>query len=235
MAETEKTEMMDWRDNFPKENRCYDKDEGIIYCADCLDILPLFPKDSVDLVLTDPPYGFGRFEGDEKDSFMTVIHNAFESLRTILKQGSWAFVFSGTGQIKNLLIAVALDFQRLLWLYKPNDCTFPYRGWLLTSEAIALFSNGNPLALQERKPYRHDVYVHTKVGQEGVEGHPTVKPLWVVKDLASRNEGLILDPFLGSGTTAVAAKELGRKFIGIEISREYCDIAIRRLGQGILL
>jgi site-specific DNA-methyltransferase (adenine-specific) len=202
-----------------------------VHCADCLEFMRHIPDKSIDLILTDPPYGFGRFKGDEKESFMKVIEKAFIEIKRILKEGSWAFVFTGTGEIKNLLNAICLDFRRLLWVYKPNDCTFPYRGWLLTSEAIALFSNGNPIALTERNPYRHDCYIHTGVGNEGVDGHPTVKPKNIILDLCLRTEGLILDPFAGSGTTLVAAKELGRRFIGIEIEQRYVDICNRRLAQ----
>ena len=62
--------------------------------------------------------------------------------------------------------------------------------------------------------------------------HPTQKPLPLIKRIIERHSDpndLILDPFLGSGTTAVAAKQLGRRFIGIEISDEYCKIATQRL------
>ena len=65
--------------------------------------------------------------------------------------------------------------------------------------------------------------------------HPTEKPVSVISRLIQANVGdLILDPFLGSGTTAVACKELGRKFIGIEINPKYCEIAQRRLAQEYL-
>ena len=73
--------------------------------------------------------------------------------------------------------------------------------------------------------------------ERGHKQHPTQKPLLLFTELAGlfSNKGdIILDPFLGSGTTAVAAKELGRKFIGIEISPEYCEIAVKRLRQGVL-
>lgn len=202
-----------------------------IYCMDCIEGMKQLDDNSVDLVVTDPPYGFNRFPGDEKETFLVLVADAFKEVKRVLKKGSWAFVFSGTGDIKRLLNCIDLNFQRLLWMYKPADCTFPYRGWLLTSEAIALFSNGPPTPLIERKPYHHDCYIHKKVGQEGVEGHPTVKPIFVVRDLVCRVNGLILDPFMGSGTTAVAAKQLNRNFIGFEINEEYCKIAKKRLAQ----
>ncbi|MCX6549708.1 MAG: DNA methyltransferase [Acidobacteria bacterium] len=78
--------------------------------------------------------------------------------------------------------------------------------------------------------YEYNVVKHGRV-------HPTQKPLALMRELVGlySNEGeTILDPFMGSGTTLVAAKQLGRKAIGIEISREYCDIAIRRLAQEVL-
>jgi site-specific DNA-methyltransferase (adenine-specific) len=74
-------------------------------------------------------------------------------------------------------------------------------------------------------------------GLEGVNHHPTVKPLTLMEylvKLITPLGGLVLDPFLGSGTTALACKRLGRHYIGIEISREYCDIAERRLAAVLL-
>ena len=67
--------------------------------------------------------------------------------------------------------------------------------------------------------------------------HPTVKPLalmeYLVK-LVSREGAIVLDPFLGSGTTALAAKRLGRHFVGVELSEEYCAIARKRIGAVLL-
>lgn len=207
--------------------------ENRIICGDCLEIMGDLPDKSIDLCLTDPPYGFERFKGDEKDTYIETIRQAFNQVRRVLKTGGWAFVFTGTGDVKKILCAITLDFRRQLWVYKPADCTFPYRGWLLKSEAILLFSNGEPEKLQERTPYHHDCYVHKKVGHEGVDGHPTVKPLWIISDLVSRSapNAIILDPFLGSGTTAVACKRLNRRYIGIEINPDYCAIAEKRLAN----
>lgn len=201
----------------------------VIYNEDCLEGIKKLSDSSIDLVVTDPPYGFGRFDTDQQSNFIELITKAFVEVKRVLKNGSWAFVFSGTGAIDKVLNAISLDFRRMLWMYKPADCTYPWRGWLLTSEAICCFSNGKPQPLIERKPYNHDCYIHRRVGLEGVEGHPTVKPLSIVRDLVSRYDGIILDPFMGSGTTAVACKELGRHYIGFEINSEYCKIAEERI------
>lgn len=75
------------------------------------------------------------------------------------------------------------------------------------------------------------------IAEEKTRYHPTQKPLSVFRSIIndySLSDNLILDPFLGSGTTAVACKELGRRFIGIEISEKYCSIARKRLSQEIL-
>lgn len=78
---------------------------------------------------------------------------------------------------------------------------------------------------------RKNIWTYS-VGNSGVKGHPAVFPLQLAKDhiLSWSNEGdIILDPFMGSGTTAVAAIETGRKYIGFEISKEYCEIAEKRI------
>jgi DNA modification methylase len=78
--------------------------------------------------------------------------------------------------------------------------------------------------------------VKDKTGIPQKHNHPTEKPLslmyWCVTK--AKSAGLILDPFMGSGTTLVAAKQLHRKAIGIEIEEKYCEIAVKRLGQGVL-
>lgn len=211
----------------------YDHAGITIYHGDCREILPTL--ESVDLVVTDPPYGFSRVQNDDKN-FLKIVGPALTSAFSLLPDGGSMFVFSGTGEVINLANSVKAQFKRMLWMYKPADCTFPLQGWLLTSEAILWFMKKGKCNMFDRHPFRHDCYIHNRTGREGVEGHPTVKPLSVITDFASRCplNGTILDPFMGSGTTLRAAKDLGRRAIGIELEEKYCEIAVKRLQQEVL-
>jgi len=211
----------------------YYQDSAVtIYHGDCRAVMA--DLGGIDYLVTDPPYGFGRFDTDGK-GFLHTVGPAMQTALALLPDDSTTFVFSGTGQIVQLSRACGVDPYRILWLYKPNDCTYPLAGWLLKSEAILWFRFGSG-AMVAPVRYTHDCYIHRSVGQEGVEGHPTVKPLAVVSDLVQRLEpdGVILDPFMGSGTTLRAAKDLGRKAIGIEIEERYCEIAAKRMAQEVL-
>lgn len=203
---------------------------GRIYNEECLETMKRMEDKSVDLIVTDPPYGMNKFDGDGKDFLVLVGPRLREAWRLLVDGGS-LFVFTSTAEVLNVGNAVAQPLQRMFWMYKPADCTYPYQGWLLTSEAILWFVKGERPVLQERKPFKHDCYVHTRVGKEGVEGHPTVKPLVVIKDFVARCpvEGIVYDPFMGSGTTAIAAMSTGRRWIGSEINPEYCRIAEKRI------
>lgn len=210
----------------------YDHGGIVIYHGDAIDVLS--ETGPVSGVVTDPPYGMGRFATDTKD-FLRAVGPILRAAWCLVGEPGSMFVFTSTAEVLNVGNAVGSPhFKRLLWMYKPADMTFPLAGWLLTSEAILWFHKGEKVGLVERHPFRHDCYTHTRSGLEGVEGHPTVKPLDVVQDFVGRIPGVVLDPFLGSGTTLVAAKNLGKQAIGIEIEERYCEIAAQRLSQEVL-
>lgn len=206
----------------------YDDGKGIvIYNSDCREILPLL--DPVDLVLTDPPYGIGyitRFK--DADRFGGI---AGDDCPPPLTPEFWA-----AGE--NHIIFGANCFPELL----------PHRGrWLCWDKRVVESADrmaGSPFELawislksgfDKMVRVQHGGVVNSDSwGQPRV--HPTQKPIKVMTHCLTifPKAETILDPFMGSGTTLVAAKNLGRRCIGIELERAYCDIAIQRLSQEVL-
>jgi DNA modification methylase len=129
--------------------------------------------------------------------------------------------------------AAGFTFERMLWIYKAAQCTFPWRGWILKSESIPVCSIGKP-DWQEVHPFAHDCYYLSEVSGELAKDagwHGSVKPLSVVSDLLSRicpPGAVVFDGFCGSGTTIIAAENLGRKCYAMEISAAYCAVILQR-------
>jgi site-specific DNA-methyltransferase (adenine-specific) len=205
----------------------YYEDGGItIWHADCRDVLPLIPAGSVDLVLTDPPYGVDIAAWDRR--------TPHEALDTFLRITSGAVVWFGAApQLRMDLGAFDPAPERVL-IWAP---TFN----LSHTAAKGIFYRWHPIYCW-RIPAKHDgphwdlLTVPTETGHRNFWHHPATKPVNLMRQLAgfSPSNGLILDPFMGSGTTLRAAKDLGRKAVGIEIEERYCEIAARRLAQAVL-
>jgi site-specific DNA-methyltransferase (adenine-specific) len=179
-----------------------------LYLGHCMDILPTLPK--VDAVITDPPYGLG----------------------SRLNGGSW-------GNTPGWDDETALDIDALrnlgdvqvIWggNYYPLP---PSRGWLSWFKPDAPPSMAN-FELAWTNADRNARQFSQSIAATNAErvGHPTQKPLALMKWCIEQagNPQTILDPFMGSGTTGVAAVQMGRKFIGIEREPKYFDIACKRI------
>jgi DNA modification methylase len=212
----------------------YYQDEAVqIFHADCRQVLPFLTK--TDLLLTDPPYGIGAARnergGKQHGKAMAPSRDYGVSDWDNLPASRW-------------LLESAMDLTRHQIIFGGNYFGLPPATcWLVWDK-----ENGeNDYADCElawtnlQKPVRRLRYRwHGMLQEPGcrkeVRVHPTQKPEAVMRwALMQAPDGCaVLDPFMGSGTTLVAAKRLGRKAIGIERERKYCDLAIERLAQSAL-
>ena len=202
----------------------YDDGRGIvIYHGDCRDILSHV---RADVVVTDPPYG------------MAV--NCDKLIRAKGGNAYWHGVeHAGTEWMRDVL---ALGLPTVLFGANAYASKLPaHPGWIVWDKQSDGFMQGSPAELAwtnyltNLRMFRLNYRGFTT--RDDPKFHPMQKPValmrWVI-ELAETPPGTILDPFMGSGTTLVAAKQLGRKAIGIEIEERYVEIAAKRLAQEVL-
>lgn len=263
----------------------YFQDEhGSIICGDNCEVMRTMPSESIDLVVTSPPYDDLRTYGGHSWDFYGVAWN----LKRLLKPGGVIVWIVGDGVVDGgetgTSMRQALHFQKIglrlhdTMVYEKHSFRFPdesryYQVW----EYMFVFSSGKPKSyspIEDRKVKLAGANVHgTSIDREGNRipddrggrvykengvrhnvwkfaggkgcttddafafEHPAMFPEALARDhiLSWSNEGdVVLDPFSGSGTTAKMAKKLGRKYIGIEVNKDYCEIAAKRLEQGVL-
>lgn len=194
----------------------YERDGIVIYHGDCHEIVPDVWL-GVDLVMTDPPYGIDACN-------MTLGKGRKEFVR-----GDWD---RDRPDISNLLAA------RRLCVWGGNyftDVLPPTNDWLVWHKRNDGRSFSECELAWTNYGCRTRHLSHHWGGE--IKQHPTQKPLRVIRwalGLAPEPVTLVLDPFMGSGTTLRAAKDLGIRAIGIEIEERYCEIAAKRLEQGVL-
>ena len=188
--------------------------------GDALEILPTLGK--VDAVVTDPPYGLGdKWQGGKADT----------KARWKLNDGGAAIDWDDEPS-EGVAAAIALAKHSIVWGGNYYDLP-PRRGWLIWDKIVRQFTSGHVEMAWTTldQPTRAFNYAHAQLASEG-KFHPTQKPLplmaWCLDQLPS-DCGLILDPFMGAGTTGVACVNSGRAFIGIERHEPYFDIACRRI------
>lgn len=210
---------------------------GQIINADCLDLLPLLPDKSVDLCLVDPPYGIGKVSGsigekrgknkydcfdDSEENFFLVV---LPAIRECLRVAKRMIVTPGNRHIT--------DYPRpdsVGVMYQPSADGL--QKWGFADGQAILYYGRDPRVGKTISPCS---FVVTESARD--VDHPCPKPLkfWEKLLIKGSLEGdLVLDPFMGSWTTARACKNLGRRFIGCEISEEYCRIGEERLRQEVL-
>ncbi|MBP8183014.1 MAG: site-specific DNA-methyltransferase [Rhodoferax sp.] len=211
--------------------------DATVYLGDCMDILPSLPK--VDAVITDPPYGIGlglskNNKGGKYGKQSGVLHESFEwdssapsgeIFEDISKKGDWLIFWGGNYFADRMPAARGW----IIW-DKMND------NFHSTSDGEVAWTNVDSRLRFFRRPHGLDKGFACK--DSFANSHPTQKPLplmhWCISEfLKKQSPQTILDPFMGSGTTGVAALQLGRSFVGIEREERYFDIACKRIEQAV--
>lgn len=203
-----------------------------IYHGDCREILPLLSK--VDLLCTDPPYGLGEANGKNQSRGKACPATDYgrakwddrpaspETISLAREKAIYQIIFGG-------------NFFQL----PPSPC------WLVWDKdnsgdfADCELAWTNLKTAVRKIKWRWNGMLQEYMSDKETRFHPTQKPVpvikWCVKQCPYWNTAItIIDPFMGSGTTLIAAKDLGRKAIGIEIEEKYCEIAAKRLSQEVL-
>lgn len=205
------------------------------------------PDKSFDLVLTDPPYGMAYQSSwrtdkhelinfDEENNTAWVVPFLKEAYR-VLKDDTHIYIFCNDylfAEVRRWIEPIGFTLKRTLVWVKNNHTSGDLEGdyankteWIIYAQKGRRLLNGN-----------RDTNVLNFSRESNTDNHPTPKPVELISYLLTKssNEGdRVLDPFLGSGTTLVAAKQLNRNAVGIEISPKYCEIARQRLQQSTLL
>lgn len=242
----------------------YDEDGITIYHGEALDVLASLPDDlGVDLLLTDPPYSSGgMFRGDRqadtKQKYQRKETEAYADLsgfsgdsrdqlgylfwvgvwlgrcQQLLKPGAIGATFTDWRQLATTTMALQTGgfvYRGVVPWWKPNGRGVTGR-WGNQCEYVVWGTNG-PRSLDHIGPVAFPGFFQATSVRD--RDHIAEKPLSVLHELVKvADGGLVLDPFLGSGTTLRAAKDNGCRAIGIEIEERYCEIAAQRLSQGVL-
>ena len=208
--------------------------------GDCIEVMKGIEDKSIDLIITDPPYGinyqsnmrviskkFDILENDNND-FRYMIYN---KINRILKDNCVTLIFCSYKNYAN-------DYQELKKYFDIKNVIIWDKGGGGIGDLQHSLSTDYEMIIACHKGARKingkrigSVWHVNKVDPIKMQ-HPTQKPVGIFRMLIriySNKNDIVLDPFIGSGTTAVACKELGRKYIGIEISEEYCEVARRRI------
>lgn len=208
--------------------------------GDCLEKMKEMPDNSVDLVLTDPPYGidfqsarrierkrFGKIEGDKNISGEWI-----KEIYRILKEGGAFYCFT-RWDVYPKWLSFFSDFSiksLIVWdrvIHGLGDLNGAYA----PCYDLIIFSVKGRHLLRHKRPL--DVIRQKRVDAIKLV-HPTEKPISLLEKLVVNSSDLgtvVFDPFMGSGTTGVAALKLNRRFVGIEINPEYFEIAKKRIGE----
>jgi len=232
----------------------YQTDLGVLYNTNCLDIMAQMPDKCVDMILSDPPYGIDfcspwtnrkdRLENDKLNDWQKMLPDMFTNFKRIISDTGCCCCCCGGGgktpvtslftieSIKYFNLIQTLVWKKFIglgWRYRPS-----YENIVILSKSKDKYSfyDETKSCSNVIEGINQDIpiYKGNEVGYS--DEHPTQKPilLWnKLLNIHSKPQDIVIDPFLGGGSLAVACEKLGRRWIGVEISEKYCEIAAKRI------
>lgn len=203
-----------------------------IICGNCLELIKLVPSGSIDAIITDPPYGLNK-NGIRNDGNLSLFYNMLPECYRILKKNAFFVTFFSTKFLPSLFKNNPFTYFWQFILYCPTGNVRSPIG-LTKYMSCFVFKKGNPRLVKWKTDIFKDTPGRMVEPDEGFINHPTPKPKHFIKELVemiTMENDIILDPLIGSGSTAVACKHLDRQFIGFEIKEAYCSIAKERLSK----
>ena len=234
-----------------------------LHLGDCTKILTTLPKESIDLVVTSPPYNVGKAYEKEwtLDYFKNLMKSVFEGVRHVLKPSGYMVVNFGDcfnsgnrfyqAEVPSVYPTSLLYFQwgldmgfdlqaTRIWRKKFAKLSIPF---VCNSHPRGVFDYEHIWTFRKKSGDKTEFVNDRKLSQRSVLGEewsspaklsqhcaafPIELPQWAIK-VYSKEGDTVLDPFMGSGTTGIAARSLNRKFVGIEISSDYYNLAEKQI------
>ena len=212
--------------------------------GDCTKLMNGIPSESVDLIVTDPPYTMTKRGKSCRPRYMpnNIGNNVFDGdiplpsiwfseCYRVLKNDTHFYTFCNINDLSEFLnVAAQVGFKLHNVIVMIKDTKMPNRWYLKYSEMVLFFRKGKAKPINDLTS-RDYMYVKMPTRKNG-KVHITQKPLDFITKLvinSSDEDDIVLDPFMGSGTTGVAAIKSNRDFIGIEINKKYYDVAVDRI------
>lgn len=228
------------------------KGKGILYIADARDVLRTWPPETVDLIVCDPPYALGLFkEGqstsgarlaehsgtmydDDPQRVMDMLDEVFMHAARVLKPDGHAYVFFHMTRYEPIYLMLRKHFGKctevpIIWIKNTPGIGDPNTSWVYAYEPCFFVNRGRSLVKPQAFNYLKYDTVQSKI-------HATEKPVQLLRHLISASAlpgEVVLDPFAGSGSTLVAAHQLGCRFMGIEQHEPFGRATAERIAEAL--
>lgn len=203
-----------------------------IICGDAINLIKKLPNESIDLILTDPPYGIEK-SGIKNSSDLEKFYSILLECYRVLKKDGFIIIFFSTKLLPEIFKNNPFIYY---WQFILNCPLGSVRSPIGFSKYMScfVFKKGNPKIIKWNKDIFNDSPSKMVEPDEGFINHPSPKPKQFIMELLkmfSNEKEIILDPFIGSGSTAIACHLTNRNYIGFEIEKKYCDLARKRINK----